>query len=89
MLLIALAFLAVILFVAYHMVRFRNPYKLYMVFGKKGSGKTTLMTKLALAYQKKGWKVYCDREVPGCITNTGHHARALCAAVVLARKGDL
>ena len=24
------------------------------------------MTKLALAYQKKGWKVYCDREVPGC-----------------------
>lgn len=35
MLLIALAFLAVILFVAYHMVRFRNPYKLYMVFGKK------------------------------------------------------
>lgn len=66
MLLIALAFLAVILFVAYHMVRFRNPYKLYMVFGKKGSGKTTLMTKLALAYQKKGWPVYCDREVPGC-----------------------
>ena len=66
MLLIALAFLAVILFVAYDMVRFRNPYKLYMVFGKKGSGKTTLMTKLALAYQKKGWPVYCDREVPGC-----------------------
>lgn len=56
----------VMLFFAYHIIKYRNPYKLYMVFGKKGSGKTTLMTKLALKYQKKGWKVYCDREIPGC-----------------------
>ena len=48
------------------MIKYRNPYKLYMVFGKKGSGKTTLMTKLALKYQKKGWTVYSDRELPGC-----------------------
>ena len=55
-----------IFFVAYHVIKYRNPYKLYMVFGKKGSGKTTLMTKLALQYQKKGWNVYCDRPIPGC-----------------------
>jgi len=58
--------LAVFLFFAWHMVKYRNPFKLYMVFGKKGSGKTTLMTKLAFKYQKKGWTVYCDREIPGC-----------------------
>lgn len=52
-------------FVLYHVVKYRNPYKLYMVFGKKGSGKTTLMTKLAIQYQKKGWTVFCDREIPG------------------------
>lgn len=38
---------------AYHMIKYRNPYKLYMVFGKKGSGKTTMMTKTALKYLKK------------------------------------
>ena len=58
--------MAFILFVGYHLIKYRNPYKLYMVFGKKGSGKTTLMTKLALQAQKKGWRVYCDREIPGC-----------------------
>ncbi len=60
-----LAFAAFI-FIIWHVMKYRNPYKLYMVFGKKGSGKTTLMTKLALQYQKKGWRVYCDREIPGC-----------------------
>lgn len=53
------------LFIIYHVVKYRNPYKLYMVFGKKGSGKTTLMYKLAYQYQKKGWRVYSDREIPG------------------------
>lgn len=62
---IFLFFSGMILFFAYTCIRYRNPYKLYMVFGGKGSGKTTLMTKLALRYQKKGWKVYSDREIPG------------------------
>lgn len=44
-----------------------NPYQLYMVFGKKGSGKSTLMVRLALDYLKKGWTVYCSEpiNVPG------------------------
>lgn len=58
--------LGIFLFLTYHVVKYRNPYKLYMVFGKKGSGKTTLMTKLALQYKKKGWSVYADRYIPGC-----------------------
>lgn len=54
-----------------HYLRYRkyiNPYKLYMIFGKKGSGKSTYLVKLALQYQKKGYKVYtnmCDMMIPG------------------------
>lgn len=55
------------LFLCRQAYRYRNPFKLYMCFGKKGSGKTTLMTKLALQYARKGWHVYCDREVPGAV----------------------
>lgn len=66
MFLIYLFLIFAAVFIAYHIIKYRNPYKLYMVFGKKGSGKTTLMTKLALKYLKRGWSVYCDREIPGC-----------------------
>lgn len=53
-------------FIVYHIFKYRNPYKLYMVFGKKGSGKTTLLTKLALTHQSKGWTVYCtEHGIPG------------------------
>lgn len=48
--------------------KYVNPYKLYLVFGKKGSGKSTYLVKLALQYQKKGWIVYTNMEelfVPG------------------------
>ncbi len=45
---------------------FFNPYKLFMVFGGKGSGKTTLMNKLGIKHKKAGWKVYSDRKIPGC-----------------------
>lgn len=46
--------------------KYINPYKLIMVFGKKGAGKSTLQMKLALQYIKKGWKVYCTTRIPGC-----------------------
>lgn len=49
----------------YHVIKYRNPYKLFMVFGKKGSGKSTLMCKLAMKYNKKGFKVYCNTVIPG------------------------
>lgn len=48
--------------------RFANPYRLYLVFGKKGSGKTTFLIKQAIHYLNRGWTVYTninDMFVPG------------------------
>lgn len=42
--------------------RFNNPYKLYMVFGKKGSGKSSFLAKKAKYYLKKGWTVYTNMD---------------------------
>lgn len=42
-----------------------SPYKLIICFGKKGSGKSTLIAKLAHEYIKKGKKVYCNIDVSG------------------------
>lgn len=51
--------------VVFHLLtkKYINPYKLYMVFGKKGSGKSTLMTRLAVQHIKKGWTVYCTENI--------------------------
>lgn len=47
--------------------KYSNPFKLYMVFGSKGAGKTTMLFKLSLKYRKKGFKVFCtDPKIPGC-----------------------
>lgn len=48
--------------------KYNNPYKLYFVIGKKGSGKTSYLCKLALEYTRRGWAVYTnvlDIKVPG------------------------
>ena len=37
-----------------------NPYKLYLIFGKKGSGKSTRLVQLALKYSKKGYIIYSN-----------------------------
>lgn len=48
--------------------RFVNPYRLIFIFGKKGSGKSTLMVSQMLKDLKHGWNVYTDMQdcvVPG------------------------
>lgn len=48
--------------------KLKNPYKLYMIFGKKGSGKSSYLCKLALYYKKMGYSVYTnmlDCTIPG------------------------
>lgn len=45
--------------------KYKNPFKLIMVFGKKGSGKTTFLTKMAYKYIMKGYPVYSTVYVPG------------------------
>lgn len=64
MALIVLAYFFVLFLIVYGS-KYRNPYRLYMVFGKKGSGKTTLITKLTFKHLKKGWKVYSTVPTPG------------------------
>lgn len=44
--------------------KYYNPYKLYMVFGKKGAGKSTYLTMLAVKYAKLGRPVYSTLNVP-------------------------
>lgn len=60
-------FIALIVYVIYMSKKYGNPYKLYMVFGKKGSGKTTYMCKIALKYRKLGYTVYSSVRIPGTI----------------------
>lgn len=45
--------------------KYLNPYKLIFIFGKKGSGKTTTLTKIALDNIKRGVPVYSTIEIPG------------------------
>lgn len=56
---------------------YTNPYKLIFLFGKKGSGKTTNLTKIALDHIKRGWKVYSTVEIPGTylfnVQDLGHY----------------
>lgn len=40
--------------------KYLNPYRLYLVFGKKGSGKSTYLVKLAQQHLKRGWLVYTN-----------------------------
>lgn len=46
--------------------KFKSPFKVITIFGKKRSGKTTLLQKFAIKYQRKGWKVYSNVELFGC-----------------------
>lgn len=45
--------------------KYLNPYKLIFCFGKKGSGKTTYLTRIAIKSLKQGKKVYSTVEIPG------------------------
>lgn len=44
--------------------KYTNPYKLIMIFGKKGSGKSTTLTKYAIQHVRKGWTVYSTERIP-------------------------
>lgn len=49
-------------------LKYRNPYKLTFVFGKKGSGKSCYMVRQMLRYLRRGWNVYTDMadvRIPG------------------------
>lgn len=43
--------------------KYKNPYKLYFIFGKKGAGKSCLMVRQLLKYKKRGYICYTDMPV--------------------------
>lgn len=47
--------------------KLRNPYPMWCIFGKPGSGKSTVQQKLMYKHLKKGWQVYYDGNtaIPG------------------------
>lgn len=59
---IAIALSIFLLIFQYSTRYYVNPYKLYLVFGKKGSGKSTYLVKLAYKHLKKGWIVYTNMD---------------------------
>ena len=60
-------FLVVVLIWHFSTKKYLNPYKLTMIFGKKGSGKSTLMVRMAYEYLALGWTVFCTERLDGCI----------------------
>lgn len=67
MLLIVMALVVAFLAVFHFSTRkYLNPYKLIFIFAKKGQGKSTLLTKMALQHLKRGWHVYSTEPIPGC-----------------------
>lgn len=47
--------------------QYKNEYPLILCFGKKGCGKSTYLTKVALSYIKKGFTVYSTEKIAGTI----------------------
>lgn len=68
LLVLKIMFFFVLLLAVFHLLtkKYVNPYRLTMVFGKKGSGKSTLMVRLAYKYLQRGWTVYCTDRLDGC-----------------------
>lgn len=62
---LSILFFALFAFIVIQSRRYSNPFKLIMVFGKKGSGKTTFLAKTAYQYIRAGRPVYSTVYVPG------------------------
>lgn len=58
-----LSFLLIIIAFIIYSNHYKNPYTNIFIFGKKGSGKSTLMVREILKHQNKGWICYTDLDV--------------------------
>lgn len=61
-LIFGILFAVILIVLIWHLLtkKYLNPYKLYVLFGPKGVGKSTLLQKLARYYKKLGYTVYCN-----------------------------
>lgn len=65
MLKIVLKYIIIALFVLLCISKlFDNPFKLILILGKKGSGKSMYCIKQMIRYKKRGWTIYTD--IPDC-----------------------
>lgn len=64
---LATLFLFFALLIAFQIstIPYTNPYRLVLIIGKKGSGKTTTLVKLAHKAQRRGRPVYSNVPLPG------------------------
>lgn len=65
-----LLFFILFSFLLWHLLtkKYINPYKLTFIMGKKGSGKSTLMTKIAIKEMRRGYPVYTNAlDIPNTI----------------------
>lgn len=46
--------------------KYQTPYKVYVIFGRKGVGKSADICKRALHYQKKGYRTFCSEKDVSC-----------------------
>lgn len=68
LLLILFSPLILFLLISLTTLKWRNKWKLILLFGKKGSGKSTYLAKMAMKYLSRGWNVYSnmpDMIIPG------------------------
>lgn len=59
-LLILFILLGLLVIFKFYTLKFRNPYKLILIYGKKGCGKSTIAQKIIYQHWKRGWNVYCN-----------------------------
>lgn len=57
-------FCCFVVFLHFATLKFVNPYKLTMIFGKKGSGKSTTLTRIAYDANKAGRQIYSNIPLP-------------------------
>lgn len=57
-----ITFILLALVVIWHLLtkKYLNPYKMFILFGPKGVGKSTLLHRLIRYYKKQGYHIYCN-----------------------------
>ena len=58
-------FVHFVFFFVYSMFKFRNPYRLHLVIGKKGAGKTTYLSRVGQSAIRSGVNVYSNFRLSG------------------------
>lgn len=82
--LLIFCFILILILISFHVFtkNYLNPYKLIFVFGRKGSGKSLLMSKLVDRYISRGWSVFVNDQsmiknfVPNKKGGTPHYVDA-------------